>query len=337
VRYDTTRVDMGASGGRAGLYAGDRWRIAGPLTADAGLRYDSHSYTSEGRASPRAGLALALGPGTVVRAAWGRYYQAQGIGDLDVQEGVTGFRRVAMATHYVAGVERRFGPGLEARVEGYFKRYRHIRDRFENLQDDVEFLPELRDDRVHLFPETGTARGIEFYLKRDAGGRLSWWTAYAYAITRETYDLLQSPQEVRGRTFPRRFDQPHTFSIDVIFRPSPAWHLSAAWQIRSGWPFSPLSLVQATASDGSRFFTTRWDSQYERYPPFHRLDVKAGRQFTFRRWRLSTSLEVVNLYNRRNVRGYDYFFRNQGNQLFLDREAATWLPILPSLTVSAEF
>lgn len=227
----------------------------------------------------------------------------------------------------MAGVERRIGPGLEARVEGYYKRYRHIRDRFENLQDDVTFVPEIEDDRIHLFPEAGTARGIEVYLKRDAGGRLSWWTAYAYAVTRETYDVLQSPVEIRGRELPRRFDQPHTFSIDMIFRPSPAW------QIRSGWPFSPQRLVQVTAPDGSRFFTTQWDPQYERYPPFHRLDVKAGRQFTFRRWRLSAALEVVNLYNRRNVRGYDYFFRVQGGAVSLNREAATWLPILPSLTV----
>ncbi|MSS72614.1 MAG: hypothetical protein EXS64_14135 [Candidatus Latescibacteria bacterium] len=60
VRYDTTRADLEVSGGRVSLYAGDRWRIAGPLTADAGLRYDRHSY-GRGAGEPARGAGARPG------------------------------------------------------------------------------------------------------------------------------------------------------------------------------------------------------------------------------------------------------------------------------------
>ena len=92
-----------------------------------------------------------------------------------------------------------------------------------------------------------------------------------------------------------------------------------------------------TTPGGARFYTTQWSPDYERYPPFHRLDVKASRRFTFRRWQLHTAVEVINVYNRRNIRRYDYSFFVNGGQVTTDRHAQSWLPILPSFTVGAEF
>ncbi len=334
VIYDTTRAVFERTGSEVGLYLADKWRIFEPLTADLGVRYDRHSYTGEGRTSPRAAVALALGSETVVRAAWGRYYQAQGIGELDVQDGVTQFRRAELATHTVVGIERRLGDGLQARVEGYHKAFRHIHDRFDNLNDDIEVVPEIVGDRIHLFPEVGTARGIEFYLKRDTGGRLSWWTAYAYAKTEETHDPVRSHPNLQGRKVPRAFDQRHTFSIDLNYRPSPAWSLSMAWQIRSGWLYTGRELVPVSRPDGSEGYRVRYTDFYgDRYSPFHRLDVKVSRRFTFQKWRLFTSLELINTYNKRNIRRYYYNFDGRT----LTREAEKWFPLLPSLTVSGEF
>lgn len=337
-RYDTTRAAQQPSGYRAGLYAGDKWRVFGRLTADVGLRYDRHSYTGEGRISPRAGVAFAPDDETVLRVAWGRYDQAQGVGQLDVQDGIHEFRRATVATHYVAGIERRLGPGLQVRVEGYIKTLRRIRDRFENLRDEVEFMPETRGDRVHLFPQTGVARGVEVYLKNDARGRLSWWTSYAFATTYETHDPSRGPQGIRGRRVPRKFDQRHTLLVDLIYRPSPVWSLSAAWQIRSGWPFTPRHLAQGSAPDGAPTYSLPFgDICSERYPPFHRLDAKVSRRFVFRTWQLSTALEVINLYNRRNVRNYTYQIGVREGQVVVNQQAQGWLPLLPSFTVSSEF
>ena len=295
-RYDTTRVVLQPSGTEAGLYVADKWRVLGPITADLGVRYDRHSYTGEGRTSPRVALALALGDRTVLRAAWGRSFQAQNIGDLFVEENVTRFEGAQLATHCVVGLERRLGHGLHLRVEGYHKALRHIRQRVENLGEDIEAVAEVEWDRISLFPDSGKIQGMEFYLKRDTGGVVSWWLSYAYAKDQETHHSSQVLPFLRGRTFPQKFSQRHTFSVDMSYRPSPARNLSLAWQIRSGWPFTPRELVTGTRSDGSQYVDVVFGDLYsDRYPPFHRLNLKINRRFTFQKlvWRFTNTRDAA--------------------------------------------
>ena len=336
VSHDTTRAVPRPRGWQAGLYLSDKWRVVGPLTVDLGLRYDRQSYTGEGQTSPRAAVALSLGAHTVLRGAWGRFYQAQGIGDLDVQDGVEAFSPAQLATHKVIGLETRPGAGMQIRLEGYWKALKHIRERFDNLRGEIEFLPEIEGDRVRLFPVTGRTRGIEVYARRDTGGRLGWWMSYALAQTRETHHPDLGDRRFRGKTLPREYDQTHTFSVDLAYRPSPAWSVSMAWQIRSGWPYTSRELVRRTWMDGVERVTVEDGEVYGvRYPPYHRLDIRLSRRFTFQRWGLFVSLEVTNAYDRENVRRY--FYRYYRSSETLIREPEKWLPLLPSLTVGAEF
>jgi hypothetical protein len=334
VGHDTIRATPEPQGWQVGLYVSDKWQVAGPLMVDLGLRYDRQSHTAEGRTSPRAAVALPLGSNTVLRAAWGRYYQAHSIGDLAVQDGVETFSRAQLATHHVMGLESVLCAGLQIRIEGYWKVLKHIRERFDNLRGEIEFLPEIEGDRVRLFPIRGRARGVEVYAKRDTGGRLSWWVTYAWSQTRETHDPSRGRSQFRGETVPREFDQTHTFSVDLAYRPSPVWSVSAAWQIRSGWPYTPRELVRRTWADGREYLAVVDGELYgRRYPPYHRLDVRLSRRFAFQNWGLFVSLEVTNAYDRDNVRRYRY----HGSSETLVREPEKWLPLLPSLTVGAEF
>ena len=107
-----------------------------------------------------------------------------------------------------------------------------------------------------------------------------------------------------------------------------------AWQIRSGWLYTGREVVPVSAADGSQSYGVRYSDFYgDRYPPFHRLDVRISRRFTFQKWRLFTSLELINTYNKRNIRRYYYNFDGQT----LTRNSEKWFPMLPSLTVSGEF
>ena len=84
------------------------------------------------------------------------------------------FSPAQLATHHVICLEFDLGSGAQVRLEGYWKVLTHIRERFDNLRGEIEFLPEIEGDRVRLFPVRGRARGVEVYVKRDTGGKLSW-------------------------------------------------------------------------------------------------------------------------------------------------------------------
>lgn len=70
-------------------------------------------------------------------------------------------------------------------------------------------------------------------------------------------------------------------------------------------------------------------------PAYHRLDVRVRRYFDFSRSCLSVFAEVSNLYDRSNVRSYDYdVFVRSNDTLAIERTTSDWLLLLPSLGLS---
>ena len=68
-----------------------------------------------------------------------------------------------------------------------------------------------------------------------------------------------------------------------------------------------------------------------RVPDFHQLDLRVDKTWNFRRWTLSTFLDVQNVYNHANAEftAYSFDYRQRG--------VTRGLPILPSLGVRGEF
>lgn len=348
IRYVTQSTLTKPSGTEVGLYVGDKIRASESLTLDLGVRYDRQSWTDDSKISPRAGAALALDDRTVLRAAWGHYYQAQGIQEMQVEDGVSTFQGASLSTHYVAGIERQIGRGLLVRAEGYYKDLDDIRFRFENLDDETDFIPEAESDRVQLFPLSGVSKGLELFVRRDAG-RLNWWMNYAFASVRETFDFSGAAFEVTGDEAPRRFDQRHSFSVDVIFRPKDNWHLGLGWEVREGWPYTPQLVETVTNSDGSeRRSLVRGEFLSDRYPVYHRLDMKISHWYDYGRVQMRVAFGLTNVYNRENVRRYTYTSGfggggglpgGPGGQTgtTFGRVAEGWLPALPFIDIGFGF
>jgi len=68
-----------------------------------------------------------------------------------------------------------------------------------------------------------------------------------------------------------------------------------------------------------------------RNPPYHRLDLSFSRTASYNTWRLRWYLEILNVYNSKNIVGYDY------SADYSTRKAITQLPFLPYFGVEAKF
>ena len=185
-------------------------------------------------------------------------------------------------------------------------------------------------DRVRLEPKSGESKGVEVFLKRDAGDRLSWWASYAYAIAED---------EIEGQEVPKNYDQRHTVYLDLNYRPNPKWRYNVAWQFHTGWPYTARNWEQIERPDGSTGYTSSFGPvNAERFSPYHRLDVRVHRYFNVRNGRLSIFAEVRNLYNRSNIRRYHYsIWTNEDGEQKVIKDAQEWLPIVPSIGVNWEF
>ena len=71
----------------------------------------------------------------------------------------------------------------------------------------------------------------------------------------------------------------------------------------------------------------------QRLPPYHRLDVRATRRFGVGRGDLEVYVDVFNLYNRENLRGYLYSLDAASGGHFTTRrsDGEEMMPILPTL------
>jgi len=335
-QIDTTGVALRPHGQKYGTYLSSRFQVGKPFVLEAGWRYDHASYTGDNLNSLRLGTVYQVRPGTSVHAAWGNYYQIEGIQEISAVDGERGFYPAQKADHYVIGFRHQLPTGTDFRLEAYYKKYSSLRPDHRNSVSRIEMYPELEWDRQTVYCEGTVARGIEVYLKHDVGGKLSCYANYAYARVRDSvgsiYFRSSDSTAPYNRMLPSPRDVRHTLYLDLIYRPGPAWQFNLAFQYHTGWPYTSAYLLQVEDPPGLlRSILMPGEQWGSRYAPFHRLDFRLNRFFSVVGGRLNVFAEVLNIYGRENVRGYSYWVDRSGELLtFPDY----WFGVMPSLGVS---
>lgn len=294
-RFDSTAVDRDVTGTTAGAHLTARIRPAARLVLEAGGRIDHWSTTGETAAAPRFNLAWSPVDGVSVRGAWGRYTQGQGLHQLQVQDGVDTFRPAERAEHRVLGVDLALDGRHDLRIEGYQRRYRDVRPRFVNLDGSQELFPELNYDRFLLAPERSDVRGLEASV-RGFERRVTWSAVYQWQRGRD---------RLGGAWTVREFDQRHAASVDLGWQASEKWYLSGAVIYHSGWPYTEAEFTVKQLPDGSYVLGRNTGPiNARRLPAYHRVDLRATRDFPVGGGRIRAFLEVFNLFDRGNLRGF---------------------------------
>lgn len=311
-----------------GAFIAPRWVVARRLTIEPSIRLDYRDYTRDSNVSPRLNASWVLGR-TTFRAAWGLYYQSQGLEQLDIEREGSAFLRAERAEHRVFSIEHQLKCGIELRADLYERKLTHIRPHWENLVTVDEAFPEMKYRMQPIIFNSGFARGIEFTARNRASRYFDWAISYTWAATKEDVGY--------GQTVPRPRDQPHTVAVDLSFTPTPKWRFSAAWQYHTGWPTTNAQFVETQVGNNNVGFVLIPGSPYsQRLPEYHRLDLRASRLIYINRATLRIFLDVFNTYNRTNVQGYIY---NPilYNPVITKKKAETQIGLTPNLGAVLEF
>lgn len=334
--YDTAQVRMEPDGTEFGTFAALRFKPISWATGEVGLRYDRHTHTGDSDISPRLHAVFDVGERTTLRAAWGQYHQSQGIHQLEAPDEETVFSPSERATQVALGLEHQLRNGFSGRIELYHRQVdRPLRLYFNRWRELLAF-PEIEGDRIRVDPTEARAMGFEILAQQD--GEVWDWSA--------SYSLSSSEDLVEGDWVPRFMDQRHALTLTAGFHPSPNWTVTGAWQLHSGWPFTPQIIEFDTISvfqDQGLDSTLRWREEFgplnsSRLPSYHRLDLRVTRRFEMNRGRLDVYLDLFNAYNQPNLRSYDYGTQVVGNDLkYMRWPDEGLLPILPSIGFRWEF
>jgi len=321
-REGITRFVDSFSGDHLGAFLTDRFSPREPLMVELGLRYDRHTLTGDTLISPRLSLAWQIGETGVVRASWGHFHQSQRPYELAVEDGETRFAPAERSEHRVIGYERTLGGTFlrAIRVEAFQRRIRDPRPRHENIFEAVNAFPEAEADRFRIAPESSRAGGIEVLLRGIAGPRTSWWINYALASAEDRID---------GEEVPRQTDQPHTVNLYVDTLLGKRWNLSVAWRYHTGWPTSP---VFAETDEDGEVIPVLGKLNSERLPSYHRMDLRASRDWQLRSSRLTFFVDLQNVYDRGNLAGFDLQVDEDG----IVAEPETWPGFFPSIGITWE-
>jgi hypothetical protein len=347
-------ADDGALGA---TYASLRWRSAEAWLLDGGLRLDGWWARDLTRAtlSPRFAAKRFFGAerDAALKLALGRYTQF--LHSLRNEEfplsndiWVAAGRGVphVVSDQVQLGIEKYWDERWFASLEGYARTFRGVTE-FNPASDPNDPYDDLLEGR-------GRSQGLDLFVRRTAGPLVGWATLSLLRAERTLPDpfaagIPELPPEI---TFSPFWDR--RVNLNLVAQYQLPWALEAGlrWNYGSGLPYTrPVAqyaaweygLIQEryrtpTSSfrgedDGPPLFVVLGSRNAERYPAYHRLDVTLRRTYRPRWGSLTPYLQVLNLYNRRNVLFYFYNY----DRTPPTRSGLSMFPILPTLGIEASF
>ena len=283
-------IALAPRGDSYAAYFEDRLRLGERVVADLGLRWDRQTYLpaadADERYSPRLSVLVQLTSRDDLRLSYGGFFQAEGMIDLQVEDGVTEFSPAQRSAHEIVSIEHRFPEALVLRAEWYHKGTNDVRPRYENSFDPLVVAPELRASRVLVAPELADADGLELFLSSELP--VPWWVGVSLANATDT---------VAGTKVRRSWDQDRALSAGVTWMTGP-WTISAAASAHRGWPATEVGVVESSPGE---FVAVTGPRNAVRLSNVRKLDFGASRDFALGSTTLEFFAEVSNLTDRRNV------------------------------------
>ncbi|KAB8033427.1 TonB-dependent receptor plug domain-containing protein [Fluviispira multicolorata] len=287
------------------------------LTINPGLNMIVGSHSSEFAIDPRIGVRYEFIEGQTLKAGGGYYsqypqpqYNAPRYGNPNLE--------LERSIQYAIGYESKFWDDYFIDIQSWIKSSDNlVGPAVSNPNNKYENSIEMR------------AKGVEFFLKKKASGIWFGWMSYG---------ISQSEQRDPGSGEWRYSNYDRTHSVNIVYgqKITSRWNAGTRIQFMTGTPYSTVSGgvynentgKYSPVSDGNTYLISKNDA---RIPYFFEVDFRTEYDFLFQDWKLTSYLDILNVFNRSNVANNSYN-RDYTKQVYI-----TGLPILPSIGVIAKF
>ncbi|MDZ7262022.1 MAG: TonB-dependent receptor, partial [candidate division KSB1 bacterium] len=313
---DTTHLKIRSY--KLGAYLEGNWQLSDNFIIRAGGRVDYFDMNKELTWSPRLGCSYRLPFGTLLRAGAGVFQQFPSYRQLKIKEPSKDNTKSQHAFHYVVGMEHRFRERFLLKLEGFYKKY-----------GDLIAVQRGGDGSLHYGKKEnnaeGFARGIDFY------GAVNWSGSNAWL----SYCLLEAKEKLVTTNegyYSRYTDQRHTLSLGLSADMGKGWEFSVRGFYGSGYAYTPYVVSYDTTLRIQRWVLG--SKHTEHYPSYKRVDVRISKEFVLFHRPLLLFLDVMNIFDRRNVFSYRYTYSLDGKP---QREARVLLPLILSVGISYSF
>ncbi|MBI5532454.1 MAG: TonB family protein [Deltaproteobacteria bacterium] len=281
-----------------------------------GIRVDYASMVNVWDVSPRfnARYALIEGfPRTTLKGGVGVYHAPPQVSETFPPFGSRTIHS-NRAIHYALGFEQDLTRQIEVSFEGFYK----------DLDQLVSRTPDETGGFSYANLGSGYVVGTETLIKYKPDSRFFGWLAYTLSRSMRR----PMPDEPLALFM---WDQTHILTVLGSYRLGRGWEFGARFRLVTGNAVTPIVGSLYNANSGSYVEIRASETKNERLPMFNQLDLRVDKRWDYGTWKLSTYLDVQNVYWAQNVEDYNY------NYNYTQRTKITGLPIIPSLGVRGEF
>jgi hypothetical protein len=338
-----------SSGWLGGVYGQADWRAA-PWIVEAGLRLDSwlpSAGPSHVVPQPRLALKRFVGNEKALKFALGRYSQfLHSLRDEELPLGIDIWVLSSNRAPHVVSDQAQLG--LEGYVAGEW--FGGVETYVRTFRGVATFNPadDPNNDRDDLLVGNGLSYGADFHVRREAGMLRPMLAVSWLRATREFDDMLAAADPPPRLRYPPVYDR--RLDIALVLQASLPRDVQAGlrWSLGTGLPYTRPTgayvFYEYDLADGK----WRWRGidgdtatsavalgprNAERYPTYHRLDIGARKTWVKRWGTVTPHLDIVNVYDRRNVLFYFYQF----DRTPPIRSGVSMFPFLPTIGVEASF
>ncbi|HEX5060571.1 MAG TPA: TonB-dependent receptor plug domain-containing protein [Kofleriaceae bacterium] len=268
------------------------------IRATVGVRTDAFARTGEVAVQPRGELKVKLTPTLTARLSSGAYVRP-----AEYQtENFSPDARSEHSTQNIVGLQYEPREGIRLQTSAYYT-------------DRTKLL--TRETGAGMLENfgRGTTVGAEL-LATYRGGPWFGWLSYSYS-----HSTRVDRPGAEERLF--NFDQPHSMNAALSWK-SGHWQLGGRFQLYSGMPYTPV-LGSVFMSDRNLFVPQFGDTNSERAPIHHQLDLRIDYSWKWGPAAMSAFLDVQNVYMNKSIVTYYYGYD------FTQRSEFTALPLIPSI------
>jgi len=358
-QYDPNALpDVEVSSLTSAAYVQDVWDINPLWTLQPGIRLSWYKTlhmnlphlpdASYLNLEPRISLRRTLDVGESVYANFGMYNQYLTLMTMemstpfDVWFPLDGSLDPGRSLHYILGYKRQLNSFFAYDMEFYYKTYKNLLEY--NVATDYNWNNQTGtlSDTFHV--GTGYTYGADFMLRNDWKG-LEGFVGLTLSKTQRLMDGFNlDPYTMQGVAYYPKYDRSHSLTLVETFNVTKAtgrqfmgadFKLGCNFTWNSGQPgYKPERIYY----DGDDFQLIYSYKDRIRLPEYLRLDLSTKYELVNRWGSIEPYVEVINVFNHKNVGSRDYTLAmNDNGTLELKEHDGTQFPILPFLGVNIKW
>lgn len=281
---------------------------AGQFKFLPGIRTDAQVTSSATVFSvdPRARVLWEVSDTTTLKGGAGRHSQAPTARQLSPSSDGNPDLAAELSYQYSLGIRQVINEWFNVDLTGF---YHHLTDLISGREDRFFFYsgpPPAGPFDTAPYANDGTGRtfGVELLANVNTDNTTGFVSA-----TLGRSDRVKRPGSERTLF---EYDQPLILNALVSQKLPKRWRIGARVRYGSGNPYTPVT-NRIFNHDRREFIPVYGERDSDRLPPFFSLDIRIDKDYVFKKWTLTTYLDLQNATYSKNVenQGYSYDYREE--------------------------